>query len=161
MTNRQPQAWDSVFGKMPKLLQALQDSDLQDRNFHGFPQRGIYVFYENGRPIYVGRTNGMKKRILQHGRPSSPHNSATFAFLLAVEQAEKCEIDCHSRKRSDLQKSSDFKPFFDVAKERVRNMQVRVVKVPDAIEQTVFEVYAAVQLGTTLEHGGYNDFENH
>ena len=40
-------------------------------------------------------------------------------------------------------------------------MQVKVVEVDDAIEQSVFEVYAALHLKTTRGHCGYNDFENH
>ena len=40
-------------------------------------------------------------------------------------------------------------------------MGIRVVEVNDPIEQVVFEVYAALELGTTREQGGFNDFENH
>ena len=51
------------------------------------PEMGIYVFYENGKPIYVGRTKRMKKRISEHGSPS-PTKSATFAYLLAKKELE-------------------------------------------------------------------------
>ena len=161
MTNRQPQIWDNAVGRMPTLLQCLRDSNLRDRTFRGFPQRGIYVFYENGCPIYVGRTNRMNDRILEHGRRSSPHNSASFAFLLAVEQAEAQGIDCANRSRSELENYPAFAPLFDAAKKRVRQMGIRFVAIDDAIEQTLFEVYAAPALGTTRQQGGYNDFENH
>ena len=40
-------------------------------------------------------------------------------------------------------------------------MQCRVVEVTDAIEQAVFEIYAALALRTTRDQGGYNDFETH
>ena len=40
-------------------------------------------------------------------------------------------------------------------------MQVKVAEVDDAIEQSMFEVYAVLHLKTTRYHGGYNDFENH
>ena len=43
----------------------------------GIPQRGIY---ENDAPVYVGRSKRMRKRLLEHSRPSSMHNSATFAL---------------------------------------------------------------------------------
>ena len=125
------------------------------------PEKGIYVFYESGEPLYVGRSNRMRERILEHGRPSSVHNSATFAFLLAMETATCKGIDCTGITRDHLQNEDDFKPLYDQAKERVRNMQVRAVEVDDAIEQSVFEVYAALHLKTTRDHGGYNDFENH
>ena len=40
-------------------------------------------------------------------------------------------------------------------------MKIRVAAVTDAIEQTLFEVYAALELGTTRQQNGCNDFENH
>ena len=54
-----------------------------------------------------------------------------------------------------------FAPLFVAAKDRVSRMGVRFVAIDDAIEQTLFEVYAALVLGTTRQQGGYNDFENH
>lgn len=103
----------------------------------------------------------MHGRILEHAYPSSSHNSATFAFLLAVETAQEKGIDCETPKRDELHNTPAFRPLFKVAKKRVRGMEFRVVEINDAIEQAVFEVYAAMELGTTLEQGGYNDFDNH
>ena len=75
-------------------MENLNKSQLyeRDNSFH-FPDKGIYVFFEDGRPLYVGRSERMKKRVKQHSRRSSGHNSATFAFLLAKESAEKSQID--------------------------------------------------------------------
>ena len=47
------------------------------------PQSGIYLFSEAGENLYVGRTNTIRKRLQNHCRPGSGHNSATFAFRLA------------------------------------------------------------------------------
>ena len=69
-------------------------------------------------------------------------------------------IDCTARTRNDLQQADDFKPLYDEAKARVRRMEFRVVEIADPIEQTVFEVYAALRLPTIRPHG-YNDFQNH
>lgn len=160
MTNGKPQTWEDVVGKMPGLLCKLKSDTPRNRNSRDFPQRGIYAFYENGRPIYVGRTNRMKQRILDHGRPSSAHNSASFAFLLAIEQAREQGIDCAARSRNELEQDPKFAPLFSAAKERVSRMGIRVVAIDDAVEQTLFEVYAALQLGT-MRPGGYNNFENH
>lgn len=104
----------------------------------------------------MGRSNRLRERLLEHSRPSSVHNSATFAFLLAVEKAEKQGIDCKSKKRDLLQVAPEFKAIYLKAKERVRDMDIKVIWVKDAIEQTVFEVYAALKLNTP-----YNTFENH
>jgi len=40
-------------------------------------------------------------------------------------------------------------------------MNIRAIEVTDAVEQTVLEVYAALNLGTTRQQGGYNNFEAH
>ena len=48
---------------------------------------GIYVFSESGKPLYVGRTDDLRKRLLSHRHRS--HNTATFAFLLARYETGK------------------------------------------------------------------------
>ena len=165
MSENKPRTWEAVVGRLPVLLNQLTGSNHIDRDSRRgrslIPKKGVYVFYESGKPVYVGRTDRMRERILEHGRPSSLHNSATFAFLLAMKMATCKGIDCTGKTRDDLQIADDFKPLFDRAKKLVRNMQVKVVEVDDAIEQSVFEVYAALHLKTAREHGGYNDFENH
>ena len=174
------QSWESTSMKMPDLLKKLKSSDLLHRDGRGqirdeqgrlpdhFPGRGIYVFYENCKPLYVGRSgkkggnpDRMRERIYEHCQKSSTHNSASFAFLLAVEKAKKQGIDCNSLTRDALQNEPRFKKIYDKEKKRVRAMGVRVVEVDDSIEQTIFEVYAALRLGTTVQQGGYNDFDNH
>jgi hypothetical protein len=55
-----------------------------------------------------------------------------------------------------LQIAPEFSELFRDAKERVGRMTVRVIEITDPIEQTLFEVYAALALATP-----YNDFENH
>ena len=141
MSENEPQTWEAVAGHLPVLLNQLTDSNPIVRDSRGelpmIPERGIYVFCESGKPLYVGRTDRMRERILEHGRPSSLHNSATFAFLLAMKKAKCKGIDCTGT-RDGLQIADGFKPLFDQAKDRVRNMQVMVVKVDDAIEQSVF-----------------------
>ena len=114
------------------------------------------MFYENGMPLYVGRSNRLRERILEHGRPSSVHNSATFAFLLAVEEAKKLGRECKSMTRDLLQVNPEFKDLYLQAKNRVSDMKIRAIEVIDPIDQTVFEVYAALKLRTR-----YNSFENH
>ena len=165
MSENEPRTWEDVVGRLPVLLNQLTDSNPIVRDSRGrlpmIPKKGVYVFYESDKPLYVGRSDRMRERILEHGRPSSLHNSATFAFLLAMEMATCTGIDCTGITRDDLQIADDFKPLYDQAKDRVRNMQVKVVEVDDAIEQSVFEVYAALRLKTTRDHSGYNDFENH
>ena len=58
--------------------------------------------------------------------------------------------------RRELVRDPEFQVLFNEAARRVRLMKVQVVAISDPIEQTVFEVYAAMKLDTP-----YNSFENH
>lgn len=149
--------FEKVIAKMPVLFNALRRSSLLSRdNLGALPKRGVYVFYENDVPLYVGRSNRLRRRLIEHSRPSSLHNSATFAFILAVEEAEKQGIDCRSQKRDVLQVEPAFEDIYSRAKTRVSDMKIKITEVNDPIEQTVFEVYVALKLNTP-----YNSFENH
>ena len=161
MKTRDPQTWQGIVDRMPVLLHTLRSTDLRSRDdLQGVPERGVYVFYEDEGPVYVGRSDRMRERIQEHGRPSSTRNSANFAFLLAIKDAGEHGIDCNSP-REYLEQDSAFVPFFSEAKARVGQMKVRVVELDNAVEQTILEVYAALSLRTTKQDGGYNDFENH
>jgi len=139
-------------------MDQLNNSKIYSReDFQLFPDKGIYVFFENGKALYVGRSDRMKERVKQHGRPSSGHNSATFAFILAKEEAGKSPKKIYLEQDRDvLERDPAFKPIYDEMKERVSKMQIRVVEVKDPVDQTFFEVYAALELDTP-----YNVWENH
>ncbi len=164
MPDKELRTWEAMQTRLPGLLIDLKTSPALVRGHRDrlppIPERGIYVFYDNGEPRYVGRSNRIRSRIMEHGRRSSGHTSATFAFLLAVEAAENRGIDCTNQTRAVLQKSAAFKPIYDAKKEEVRQMPVRVVEITDAIEQSIFEIYAALHLPTVRPYG-YNDFETH
>jgi len=120
-------------------------------------KRGIYILYENGKPIYVGRSNNLKKRIQEHSRPSSGHNSASFAFILAKEVAKQKNPDLDlTMERSQLEKDKRFKPIFDSAKERISKMKVRLIEIEQPEVQAIFEIFTAMSIGSK-----YNDFDNH
>ena len=149
--------FNNLVQQLPELLRRLSDSPLKSQsNLSNIPSKGIYVFYENGKPIYVGRTDHMKTRLQEHSRPSSKHNSATFAFNIAMKEAIKKGIDT-KRYRNVLEQDQDFAPLFSKAKERVSKMGIRVVGIDDPIVQTLFEVYAVIALKTQE----YNYFETH
>jgi excinuclease UvrABC nuclease subunit len=147
----------SYVNKLPKLIKKLKKSELINRtNLSHVPKKGVYVFYSDGRPAYVGRSNDMKARIQKHSRPSSGHNSATFAFLLAKEKADELGINT-KMERKVLEKELSFQPLYYEAKIKVSNMPVRVVDIDDQVLQALFEVYASLELKTTK----YNDFSTH
>lgn len=147
-----------IIDRFPFLLDQLINSDLIPRNKLGrLPQNGIYVFFENGRALYVGRTNRgrMKDRILVHGRRGSRHNSASFAFNLAKKTAREKGIAV-SERRKKLEQDPTFRGLFIQAKERISRMSARVIEIQDVKTQYLFEVYAAIALETE-----FNDFDTH
>jgi len=152
--------FQKLVDKMPGLLRRMEAQPLRTRdNLAGIPEQGVYVFYENNKAIYVGRSNRMKARIQEHSRPSSTHNSATFAFNLAFnlfkEEGTRRGIP-DNLTRKELEIIPKFKEIFLKEKNRVAEMKIRVVEMDNQIEQTLFEVYAAMALNTP-----YNDFKTH
>ena len=155
--------FDTIINMMPGYLQELRncpclgmDTRQERRNLgNNLPDSnaGIYVLYEDGRPLYVGRSNRLKERLLEHGRPGGWSASATFAFILATEAFGNA---AEAMRRGQLQAHPEFRRLFADAITRVRGMCVRVVEIQDPIEQTIFEVYAHLELETP-----YNNFENH
>lgn len=137
------------------MKELLKSPPVPANELKNVPKQGIYVFYEDNKPIYVGRSKNFRQRFKQHSQMSSNHNSATFAFIIAKHDAEKKNIDLN-KTRDELQVDPDFLPFFKNAKERVSEMKIKVIDIENPIEQTLFEVYAALELKTP-----YNDWETH
>ncbi|WP_135605518.1 hypothetical protein [Methanococcoides sp. NM1] len=142
---------------LPKLQNELMNSikryrdDLQD-----IPKSGVYVFYENEKPIFVGRSDHMRKRIMTQGRQGSNHNSAPFAFSLAKEAAIEKEMDVQNKTRNELENNPEFNHLFLQAKNRVSKMAIRYISIEDPILQTLFQIYLSMELKTP-----YNDFKTH
>jgi hypothetical protein len=147
--------FQKIIETFPGMMVALVNSEpILKKDFSRLPNRGIYVFYENGRPVYVGRTNRMRDRLHEHGRISSGHFSATFAFNLAKEDPRAKDVVL-SQQRKNLEKDPLFSKIFSEAKDRVARMEVRTIEIQDPVVQTLFEVYAALELKTE------NLWENH
>jgi hypothetical protein len=121
------------------------------------PASGIYLWTENEHHIYVGRSRRMKQRLQEHARPSSGHNQASFAFLLARDATGMTEPSYSpTGSRDQLLQDASFKTAFDDAKKRLRQMHIRFVEELDPVRQCLLEVYAATVLMTR-----YNSFESH
>ena len=151
--------FQTIIEQMEPLLEKLRLSplltlsDVQATPGKKFPKQGVYVFYENGRPIYVGRSNRMRNRIIEHGADSARHGAATFAFKLLRERLNKLPTYTPKDSREEIQKNHPGE--YAMQRERVRKMKIRVIEIEDQQVQAVFEIYAILSLGTTR----YNTFK--
>lgn len=117
--------------------------------------RGVYAFYKNKNPIYVGRSNNIKKRIHWHTRESSGSESASFAFNLAKKDYRESKI---AKTRKELMQIEEFVEIFKAHKINLRNIEFRCIEIQNDILQTMFEPYLALKLKTYPTN---NTFENH
>ena len=121
------------------------------------PKAGIYLFTERREHQYVGRSRSLRRRLQTHCRPSSSHNSAVFAFLLAREATGRRKASYVPKgSRAALLRNRKFRRAFEDAKDRIRKMQVRFVEEACPLRQALLEIYAAVALKTP-----HNDFDTH
>ena len=115
---------------------------------------GVYVFYEANTPQRVGTTKNLCQRVKQHHGPSL--RSAAFAKRLA-----RCATGIRGGTRpgegwkTQACENPQLGAEFEKARERIRNMQVRWVEVPDADCRYLLEFYAAKELGTP--HNDYRE----
>lgn len=121
------------------------------------PLSGIYLFSDGDVPLYVGRSNRLRKRYFLHTREGSQHNQASFAFRLAAEGLNLPPASYTKQgSRRVVASTDEFIQEFSSAKKRIRAMSYRYVEETDQTRQALLEIYAAVLLRTP-----YNDFGTH
>ena len=140
--------WEAIDNLKRLMAELHNGKECAWSDYSEAPRKGIYVFYENGEPIYVGRSDRLKDRLLEHGREGSRNQTAPFAFNIAREEFQENFPGHDAVPRNDLEIDPRFAPLFREATRRV--------EIQDPIEQTIFEVYAHLKLGTR-----FNSFENH
>jgi hypothetical protein len=143
----------------PKLTQLLAMQPLANGALpRSMPECGVYLFSENGKHLYVGRSNDLRGRYGRHGRPGATDRQAAFAFQLAREATGRIvrsyKQDENSRKA--LMELPEFRDAFTAAKGRIRRMEYRFVEETDQNCQALLEIYVSIVLGTP-----YNDFKTH
>jgi hypothetical protein len=111
---------------------------------------GAYVILDrNGKPLYVGISRTLGARLRGHVVASS-HNTASLAYQMASK-------NCPVKTRAHAARSRQFAVAFLDAKAELRDGSVAIVEIENAVVRHLFEVYAAMKLGTTW----WNSFETH
>lgn len=111
---------------------------------------GCYVFSDQGKPLYVGISRGVVKRLVQHLNFES-HYTASLVYKMATEDYP------HEMKRDQAMKDDQFRAVFLSAQGRLRQMTVAFVEIHNDLELYVFEVFAAMKLDTDT----WNTFRTH
>jgi hypothetical protein len=152
--------WLEIEDKKDKLLQRLWEAPGAARLDHDpkAPRAaGVYLFVnyveDEPEPWYVGQTRNIRDRLNNHCQPSSGHGKAHFAFNIARGDLETRGMDLRGT-RKDVEEREVFRERFTEAKKQVDALEVRFACCEDPELRTVFEVFAAVRLGTR-----YNSFQ--
>ena len=118
---------------------------------------GIYILTDRNKIQYVGRANCIRSRVQQHSRPSSGHNAASFAYLLAKKKHGVKKASYKTKgSRGELMKGNSFLKNFENAKKRIAKMKVQYIVESDAVSQAMLEILVATNFKAP-----HNDFENH
>lgn len=124
----------------------------------GMCQKGVYLLSEGQIPLYVGRSNRLRRRLSDHCGVGAQEGKAAFAFLMARKATGnlKAAYKKGAGSRAALMAEPDFLKAFNDAKIQISQMDVRFVEETDPIKQALLEIYVSVVLQTP-----YNDFDNH
>jgi predicted GIY-YIG superfamily endonuclease len=149
---------------LTRLIEAL-DHPIPAQKFVGFksPTRealaragrttdfsGCYVFINADKPIYVGISRGVVKRLVQHLNFQS-HFTASLVYRMASEDFP------HEMKRDQAMKDDEFREVFLSAQSRLREMTVAFIEIGNDLELYLFEVLAAMHFDTAV----WNTFRTH
>lgn len=110
---------------------------------------GCYVIMAE-HPVYVGISRGVFKRLRQHvtGRT---HSDATLAYRMAEEAVN------HSTTRAGAMADPEFLAVFQAKRGYLCGLRAAAVEIANPVELVLFEVYAALALGTST----WNTFRTH
>jgi hypothetical protein len=149
---------DPEFAKLTESLMPLCEALRAMSPSHNIPRKekikGVYLFSEGHKHLYVGRSNNIRRRFKEHVSPGSRINDAPFAVLLARESTGILPAYSGKNVRMKLALNEAFATAFSKAKVRISSMEFRFVEEGDPVRQTLLEVYCAVVLATR-----YNKFE--
>jgi len=147
--------WRTFVNRIPALFDALLAQPEVTVAGNTFPKApAIYVFYNLGQAVHVGRTRNLRQRL--RGHVTSSHYSASFAFKRARAETGKKASYKKGEGRETLLADPIFGAAFARALAEVKGMTVRYLSVENPIDQYLLELYAALELETSL-----SEFDTH
>jgi hypothetical protein len=120
------EAVDQLHGKYERLVSMMPVKTASLPN--DMPLRGVYLFSIDEKPLYVGRSNNMRRRLLGHGGAGSKEETAAFAFKLARKRTgfTTPSYKKSPESRAGLMQNPAFKQAFDQAKAEIQQKMVSV-----------------------------------
>lgn len=115
------------------------------------PSSGVYRFSEGDTRRYVGRSDRLRDRIMEH-----IGSGESLVLRLAREDTGHFANYKTEKSPGSLKKNPEFRAAVERARARVAGFDIRYVECADPTRQALLEIYCAIALGTT-----YNDFANH
>jgi hypothetical protein len=111
---------------------------------------GCYVLLDGGKPLYVGISRQVFRRLWNHVR-GTKHFTATLAYSIAAHQFVS-ELP-----RTARMADADFLSRFNLAKLRVQKCDFAFVEITNDLVLYLFEAYCAMELDTSE----WNTFRTH
>jgi predicted GIY-YIG superfamily endonuclease len=142
--------------RVKALYERLRSSPVLPLEPKSLPsEAGIYVFLEQDAAVHVGRTRNLKQRI--RGHLTNSHYSASFAFKETRRAMNLVKASyTKAGSRTALMADEVFQKSFVDQISRIRGMQLQFIRLDDPIDQYLLELYAALELGTSL-----SEFDTH
>lgn len=109
---------------------------------------GIYVFYEKGAPVYVGRTRKLRQRLRAH--VSDSHNSASYALKRTRAAHGLAATYTKSMSRSVIANEEPYRQTFLKEIAKIGGMGIQFLEVQDPIEQYLLELLASLNFEVSL-----------
>jgi predicted GIY-YIG superfamily endonuclease len=111
---------------------------------------GCYVIIERGRPLYVGISKLVLRRLRYHVQGKT-HYDSNLAYTIAIRQLRLVGT------REKNSKARGYKKAFNKAKKRLQKCKVAFIEIDNPLILYLFEAYCAMQLDTSK----YNSFKTH
>ena len=159
---------DLVENDLPRLLSTLEKDMEENRSLGDFGIKGVgertllkklgwshdisgcYVLSEDKKPVYVGISRSIVRRLRQHVCGTT-HSNASLAYRIAREHMP------HNETRDQAMKNEQFKLKFKDAKSYLRGLNVAFVNIDNPLVLYIFEPYCAMKYDTHK----WNTFETH
>ena len=121
----------------------------QDKKYNEI--KGLYIFYENENPIYVGISRKLIRRLRNHFLGKS-HFEASLVYLIARDQYDSTKgIYMKTRKEFPLEDYRD-----DIQKRMMNTWKIGIYPETNSYKLYLLKIAVACKLGTK-----WNSFETH